>query len=439
MTLRPSSYDRTVVGAWSLYDFANSAFTTLVVTFVYATYFTQGIAEDDVTGTRQWSLAVTLSAILVAVLSPYAGAVADRGSYRKRFLFVTTAVCVAATVVLFFPTAGQIWFALTVFVVANVAFEMANVFYNAFLPEIAPTEKIGRISGYGWSLGYLGGLLCLGVALVAFIQPDAPPFGLAKETGAHVRATNLLVAGWYALFSIPLFVLVRERRRTAPPEAGRLVRSATRQLVNTFREVRRFEQIFRLLIARLIYNDGLITIFAFGGIYAAGVFGFDTAEIMIFGIVLNVAAGLGALGFGYVDDLLGGKNTILITLVGLFGATLLAALAQSALWFWVAGIVIGALAGPNQSASRSLLGRFVPPAKENEFYGFFAFSGKFTAFLGPFLLGQFTDLFDSQRAGVATILLFFAVGAVLLLSVDEDEGRRQAEAASPPSVDDASP
>lgn len=422
MTEAPRPYDRRAVTAWCLYDFANSSYTTLVVTFIYATYFTKGIAANEVVGTELWSRGVTLTALAVALLSPYVGAVADRGGYRKRFLFISTAVCIAGTVLLFWPGPGEIYQALLWFVVSNVAFEMGNVFYNAYLPDIAPPARIGRISGYGWGLGYVGGLLCLVLALLLFVNPEEPLFGLSKETGAHVRGTNLLVAVWFAVFSVPLFLFVRDRPVRAMPAAGNLIRSATRQLSTTFHEVRRYRQIFRLLLARLFYNDGLITIFAFGGIYAAGTFGFTTEDIIVFGIVINVAAGLGAFLFGFVDDRIGGKPTILISIALLFVATLLATLATSPLLFWVAAVLIGLCAGPNQAASRSLLGRFVPLDKENEFYGFYAFSGKATAFMGPFLLGLLTGLFESQRAGVASVLLFFVVGGLLLLRVDERAG-----------------
>lgn len=418
-----STYNRKAVFGWSLYDFANSAFTTLVVTFIYATYFTKGIAENEIEGTGQWSLAVTITALIVALLSPYMGAIADKGGYRKRFLLTTTIVSVAGSVLLFFPQEGQIFFALTVFVIANVAFEMGMVFYNAYLPDIAPPEKIGKISGYGWGLGYLGGLICLAIALVAFVMPDPPMFGLSTEGGANIRATNILVAVWFAVFSIPMFLWVKDQAPQPLPKGESIIKSANRQFAKTFREIRtQYRQIFRLLVARLIYNDGLITIFAFGGIYAQGTFGFETEDIIIFGIALNVAAGAGAFLFGFLDDRVGGKITIQISLFGLFGATLLAVFAQSQLWFWVAAVVVGLLAGPNQSASRSLMGRFVPDDKENEFYGFFAFSGKATAFLGPLLLGQFTNIFESQRAGVATVLVFFVVGALLLMAVNEKEG-----------------
>ncbi|NQV73063.1 MFS transporter [bacterium] len=410
------------IWAWSLYDFANSAFTTLIVTFVYATFFAKGIAPDETTGTNLWSTGITLSAIIVALLSPFLGALADKGGYRKRFLGIATVVCIAASIALFFPQKGEVYFALTVFVIANVAFEMANVFYNAFLPDIAPLEKIGRVSGYGWALGYAGGLLCMVAGLFLLVQPDPPLFGLDASTDQHIRATNLLVAAWFALFSIPMFWLVKDRKVANPPPAGQLVRGAMEDLKRVFNEVKKFRQVFRLLLARLIYNDGLVTIFGFGGLYASVVFDFTVSEIIVFGIALNLAAGIGAWAFGFMDDKLGGKPTILASLVGLVLAALVAVFTTSVFWFWVSGIGVGLLAGPNQSASRSLLGRFTPPKHENEFYGFFAFSGKFTAFLGPFMLGKLTLLFDSMRAGIAVVVLLFVVGGFLLLRVDEKEG-----------------
>lgn len=411
-----------VIWSWALYDFANSAFTTLVVTFIYATYFTKAMAPDEILGTAWWSRAVALSAILIAVLSPLMGAIADQGGARKRFLAVSTAVCVLATAALAFIAPGDTGtavLALTLFVVANIAFEMSSLFNSAFLPSIASPERIGRVSGYGWGLGYVGGLLCLVVALVGFVQPEVPWFGMTTEGGWNVRATNLLVAAWFLLFSLPMFLHVPERRAT---HAKVDVVGAFRGLAQTLRDVQRYREVVKFLAARLIYNDGLVTIFAFGGIYAAGTFGFTISEVILFGIVLNVASGLGAIAFGWVDDKLGGRNTILITLVALIVASLMAVLAPTRAWFWAAGILVGIFVGPNQSASRSLMGRLVPEKHETEFFGFFAFSGKATAFLGPLLLGVVTKLFDSQRAGVATVIAFFAVGGVILLTVDEQRG-----------------
>lgn len=430
-----------IVLAWSMYDFANSAYTTLVVTFIYATFFTKLMAEDDVEGTALWSRGVTITAIVVAVLSPFAGAVADRGGLRKVFLGVCTLVCIVASVLLFFPLpyaaatkdggASQAMIALVFFVIGNIAFEMCQVFYNAFLPDIADSSKIGRVSGYGWALGYVGGLVCMVVAFVGFVFPETPWFGLSKDDGENVRATNVLVGVWFAVFAIPMFLWVKEDRSRAEASRKGVIAKSIAQIIETFRQIRPYRQVVRLLIARLVYNDGLVTIFAFGGIYASAVFDFTFEEVMIFGIVLNVTAGIGAFAMGFLDDKIGGKWTILITLIGLALATVLAMTTTSRTGFWIAGIVVGLLSGPNQAASRSLLARFVPPDKENEFFGFFALSGKATAFLGPLLFGIMTQVFadapfDSQRAGIGVIVVFFALGAVLLLAVNEREGTKAA-------------
>jgi UMF1 family MFS transporter len=419
--IRKPRYDNRAIWSWAGYDFANSPFTTLVVTFIYATFFTQVIAPDAIRGTALWSRGVTATAIAVALLSPIFGALADRGGYRKRFLLISTIVCVAGTAALYGVLPGEVGQALFWFILANVSFEMGLVFYNAFLPDIAPEERIGRISGYGWALGYAGGLTALFLALVALVQPEVPWFGFSRVDGENIRATNLLVAVWFAVFSLPIFLWVKEDR-SAVSRPGRILSETASQLARTVTEIRQYRQVVRFLLARLLYNDGLITVFAFGGIYAAGTFGFSMEEILRFGIVLNITAGLGAFAFGFLDDSLGGKKTLLVTLIGLIAATLLAVLAPSRFWFWVAGILLGIFVGPNQSASRSLMGRFVPPDKENEFFGFFAFSGKATAFLGPFLLGVLTEAFDTQRAGVAVVLLLLAVGFGALLTVDEKEG-----------------
>jgi UMF1 family MFS transporter len=409
-----------VIWSWAFYDWANSAFTTLVVTFIYSYYFTQVLAPDGITGTTWWSRGIGLSAVLVALLSPIMGAAADRGGTRKRFLAVATGICVLGSVTLTFIAPGMAnaaLLALIVFVVANVAFETSMVFYNAFLPTIASPEKIGRISGYGWGLGYIGGLLCMVIALVAFVPPGGEPwFGLSTENGFNARATNLLVAGWYLVFSLPLFFNVPERRTNAKALS---IRAAFVELGRTFRAIGQYREVAKFLIARLVYNDGLVTVFAFGGIYAGETFGMPLSEVILFGIGLNVASGLGALVFGFVDDKVGGKKTVLMTLVALSVATVLAVWAPTKTWLWVAGILIGLFVGPNQSASRSLMGRFVPEKHQAEFFGFFAFSGKITSFLGPILLGTATAMFASQRAGVATVLVFFVVGGGLLLLVNE--------------------
>ncbi|MBC8310875.1 MAG: MFS transporter [Candidatus Marinimicrobia bacterium] len=415
-----SNYKRTIF-AWSMYDFANQPFTTLVVTFIYGTFFTKVIAENEIIGTTLWSRAITITALFVAFLSPIMGALADRGGYRKVFLIFWTWVCVVGTFALYFPLPGQVVAALTCFIIANIGFEMGGVFCNAYLPDIAPREKIGRVSGYGWSFGYVGGLLALALCFVLFVQAEVPAFGFTTELGENIRATNLFIAIWFAIFSIPTFIWVKDAKK--PERMGKhIIKSSFSQLKSTFGEIRRYKQMTRFLLARLLYNDGLITIFAFGGIYASGTFGFTFNEIFLFGIVLNVTAGLGAFGLGFLDDILGGKKTIQLSNLGLIAACILAVTTHSKDVFWFSGVLIGIFAGPNQSASRSLMARFIPKEKENEFFGFFAFSGKATAFIGPFLLGLLTEVFNSQRMGIAVVAVLLTLGAILLNGVDEEEG-----------------
>ena len=412
---------RKAVAAWCLYDWANSAFTTLVVTFVYSTYFGETFADDPGRGTALWSRGISASAILIALLAPIAGALADRGD-RRKYLIGCTMTCVTLTAVLAFISPAQpgaVVAALVVFVIANVAFEVGLVFYNAFLPNIAPPDRIGRISGYGWALGYAGGLVCLVLAL-PFATADPVPFGISTVDGFNVRATNLVVALWMLVFSVPIFLFLEDEHVT---DHRIDVRRAFADVARTLAHLRRYREMTRFLVARLIYNDGLVTVFAFGGLYAAGTFGFALDEVIVFGIALNVVAGLGAWVFGFVDDRLGGKTTIGISLVFLTLATVIAALAPDRTWFWLSGIAIGFFLGPNQSASRSLMARFVPKAHESEFFGFFALSGKVTSFVGPLLLGLLSDVY-SQRVGVGSIVLFFVLGGVLLWRVDERAGIR---------------
>ena len=275
------------------------------------------------------------------------------------------------------------------------------------------------------ALGYLGGLVAMGLALVGFVQAENPWFGLGSGEEAlfqNVRATTLLVAVWFAVFAIPMFRWVPEAAHPDPPPLGELLRGTVTQLGDTFREIKRYGQIVRLLIARMIYNDGLVTIFALGPLYAAEVFGFTINEVILWGLALNVTAGLGAFAMGFLDDRIGGRKTILLSLVGLFIATLWATVATAKSSMFLAGLLAGVFVGPNQAASRSLLGRFVPPEKETEFYGFFAFSGKAIAFMGPLLYGLAITLFGNQRVGVGLIMVFFLIGGLILMGVDEEAG-----------------
>jgi len=426
--------DKRQIWSWAMYDFANSAFTTLVVTFIYGTYFTQSIAENEIQGTQYWSWAISITAIVVALLSPVLGAIADFVGSRKQIMLVSTLVCVGATALLFFPQDGQVVYALALFIIANIAFEFGTVFCNAYLPELSSEHRIGKVSGMAWGLGYVGGLLALVVALLFFVQADQPILGFSTENGQNIRATNLLVALWFLIFSLPLFIWVKDKKKEHKNVFSELLKNSIGSLKKTFLDISSFKKIFRFLLARLVYNDALITIFAFGGIYAASTIGFSFEEIIILGIVLNVMAGIGAFAFGYMDDGSGSKKVILWSIFFLMMACLIAFLAPElpglfqfifggnaiADWFnsknlfWIAAILIGLFSGPNQSASRTYMARITPKEKRNEFFGFYAFSGKMTAFLGPFLFGLATTYFDTQQAGLIVVFVFFIIGYKLM-------------------------
>lgn len=414
---KPTPENRRIF-TWCLYDWANSSFTTLVVTFVYATYFTQQMAPDPTTGTALWSRGIAISAVVIALLSPFLGAAADRQGKLRAYLIRSSLICIAATATLSFVAPGMVQattLALTLFIIANIAFELGIVFYNALLPAIAPPQKLGRISGYGWGFGYLGGLCCLALAGVTLVS-ETPWLPVSTEAGFQYRASNLLVAAWFLLFSLPLF-------RSTPGQSPRPQKSAPLSLksrfLQTLKDLRDYPEVGKFLLAHLLYNDGLVTIIAFGGIYAAGTFQMRFDEVLVFGIALNIAAGLGSLVMGKVDDRLGGKVTVLLSLGALSTGSLLAVLSHDRPAFWLAGCIIGFFTGPNQSASRSLMARLTPAQHRAEFFGFFTLSGKITSFLGPLLLGWATIHWQSQRAGMATVLLFFAAGGLLLLRVQE--------------------
>lgn len=402
--------------AWCVYDWASSAFPTVIVTFVFAAYFTTAVAADKAAGTAQWSRALAISGIVIALLSPVLGAIADRSGRRKPWLAGCTLITVLGAGLLWYaqPDADYVVYALVCFALANIAFEIGQVFYNAMLPTIVPMERMGRLSGWGWGLGYAGGLSCLVVALFAFVQGNPPVFGLDRDTAEHVRVVGPMVAIWFAVFCIPLFLFVPDAPRSGlPPRTA--AREGVTTLVATLKSVRRYREVAWFLLARVFYVDGMNTMFAFGGIYAAGTFGMTVAEVIQFGIALNITAGLGAAAFAWIDDRIGAKKTILIALCGLiaFGIPLL--LVESKMWFWIVGLPLGIFMGPAQAASRSLMARLAPADLRTEMFGLFAFSGKATAFLGPAILGAVTVALDSQRAGMATIVVFLTIGLAILV------------------------
>ena len=396
----------------------------MITTFVFAAYFTKVVAADEVAGTAQWGYAMSLSALAVAAVGPLLGAIADHSGRRKPWLLFFSALCVGATAMLWFTRADgtDVLWALFFVALANFAFETGMVFYNSMLPDLAPATRIGRLSGWGWGLGYAGGLACLGLALVGFVQPQTPWFGLDKGASEHLRAMAPLVALWFAVFAAPLFMFTPDA-----PSAGISVSEAVRRgvaaLVDTVVRVRDYAPIARFLLARMIYTDGLNTLFAFGGIYAAGTFGMEFDELIIFGIGMNVTAGLGAALFAWADDRFGPKRVIMISVAALLVLGTAVLVVQSKTLFWVFGLPLGIFVGPAQAASRSLMAHLAPEDRRAEMFGLYALSGKATAFLGPALLAFVTQAMNSQRAGMATILIFFAAGLILLRPVPDARPR----------------
>ena len=407
--------NRSAVAAWCLFDWANSAFPAVITTFVFATYFTQAVAPDPVAGTALWGQALAIAGLFIAVLSPISGAIADRTGRRKVWLALFGSVNVLAIAALWFVRPSEDWvlFALVAVAVATIAFEVATMFYNAMLPELAPPSHVGRVSGWGWGVGYVGGIVCLGAVLKLFVEPDPSPFGLDRATAEHVRIAGPFSAVWYLAFALPLFVLVVEpegaRPRLATALAGGLA-----DLWTTIRSLRRHSDMAWFLLANMIYTDGLTTLFAFGGIYAAGTFGMTLDEVIVFGVMLNVTAGAGAIAFAWIDDWIGARRTVMIglaALIALGGALLVV---ESKATFWALGLLLGAFFGPVQAGSRSLVARVAPARQRTQMFGLFALSGRITTFLGPAALAWATAASGSQRAGMATILVFLAVGLGLL-------------------------
>lgn len=406
--------------AWSFYDWACSAFATIITTFIFATYFATQVAENKITGTYQWAFAAAIAGLIIAICSPIFGAIADYGGRHKRWLLLFTALCAINTGLLWFsyPSVNYVFFTLTCFILATIGMEIGSVFYNSFLPFIAPADYIGRISGWAWGLGYIGGIIALSIALFAFVKGE--PAWLDKSTFAQIRICGPLTAVWLIVFSLPLFLLTPDTASTGL-SAKKAISRGFAALLQTLKMLPSQKSLLLFFIAHMIYVDGLNTLFAFGGIYAAGTFGMNLTQVIIFGISLNVTAGLGAALFAWVDDRIGSKPTILISLACLFLLGIPIIAVKSVTTFWILTLCLGIFVGPVQAASRSLLVRLVPKEKATEMFGLYAFSGRITSFIGPWLLGLATYHFQSQRAGMATILLFFVVGAVLLWRVKEEK------------------
>ena len=390
--------------SWSLYDFANQPYTTLIITFIYSAFFVNYIAADEQQGTFLWANAISITAITVAFISPILGAFADNTGYRKSFLVFFTLICCLFTSLLYFPDKGDIFLALTFVVISNISFEMGTVFCNSYLNDLSSKKNIGKISGNAWGLGFVGGLLAL---LVSFLLFDV-------NNSSEVKQVNLFVAAWFLIFSLPTFFFLKDSKRQKINKEN--ISLSFNSILQTFKEISKYKIIVRFLIARLFYNDGLITIFALGGIYAIGTLNFSMQEVLILGIVLNVFAALGSFVFGLIEDRIGVRKVINLSLIILVISTFIAFISPWTLYpkifFWISGVLLGTMVGPNQSCSRSYMAQIIPEDKKNEFFGFYAFTGKATSFLGPLMFGFLTKIY-SQQIGLLSILVFFIIGLII--------------------------
>lgn len=412
------STPRRGIWAWALFDWANSPFTTVIITFVFATYFAKAIVGSDAEGQSLWGYTASISGLFIAVLSPILGAIADVGGRRKPWIAVFTAICVVGSAALWWatPERASISYAMFWVVIATVGFEFGVVFNNAMLPDLVHDSKVGRWSGWAWSIGYAGGLVALIIALAVRSQAEA--LGLDTSTNEDLRLVGPLVALWLAVFSLPMFLFTPDKPSTRLSTRAAVI-GGLRLYWKTLRHLRHYGNLSRFLVARMIYADGMATIFAIGGTYAQGAFDMSFDQVIIFGIVLNVSAGLGALAFSWVDDWLGSRTTILVSVAGLIASALAAALVENVTLFWIAGAVLGIFVGPAQSASRTMMARIAPREMFTEFFGLYALTGKATAFLGPLIVGIVTAASGEQRLGMMTVVAFFIVGGALMLGVTE--------------------
>jgi MFS transporter, UMF1 family len=411
--------------AWAFYDWANSAFPTVILTFVFASYFTRQVAPDEVLGSALWGNTVAVAEISAAVVGPIIGAIADQTGRNKLWLAAFTVLCAASTSLLWFvrPSSPSLGFALALVGTGIFALECAQIFYNAMLPRLVAPQQVGRWSGWSWAMGYAGGLMCLVTALLVFIEPAHTWMNLDRQSAEHVRATFPFVSGWYLFFSLPLFVFTPDAKRRGKLSSD-VLRAGLKQLRDSFRKVRLYIPLFKFLIARMFYIDGVGTLFVFGGVYAAGIFEMDERQILLFGIALNATAGVGAALFGWIDDWIGARRTILLALFGLMLPGTVILLIQSSTLFWLFALLLGVFVGPVQSASRSYLARIVPRDLQNEWFGFYALSGKATAFLGPLLVGWLTYWSGSQRIGMSVIIILILIGFVLMLGLTNETSAR---------------
>ena len=422
--LNPGVRRREVFG-WAMYDFANSGYTTVVLTAVFSAYFVAGIAGKADWATLAWTLALGISNAVVMLLMPAIGAWADAHAQKKRLLMLTTTGCVFATAALALAQPGMVALALLLIIVSNIFYSFGESLTASFLPELAQPEAMGRVSGLGWGFGYLGGMLTLGLCLayVLWAQQQGEP------ASRFVPVTMLLTAVMYGLPAVVTFLLLRERAR--PPGAGVqpavTVGNALRHLRQTYQQAAHLPDLRLLLGSTVCYQAGVAVAIALAAIYAEQVIGFEPQETMVLILVLNLAAALGALAFGYVQDRIGHRLALSLTLVGWVAVCVIAALAQNKAQFWVAATIAGLCMGSSQSAGRAMVGLFAPTRQLAEFFGLWTTATRIASIIGPISYGLITWLAGgNQRIAIVACSAFFVAGMLFLWPMRVQRGRAAA-------------
>ncbi|WP_122817542.1 MFS transporter [Nocardioides pantholopis] len=418
------------VYAWGLWDWGSAAFNAVITTFVFTVYITSDDFGPGASSKLGWALAG--AGVLVALFAPISGQRADRSGRRTFWLACNTLLVVAATLGMFFvrPAPEYLWLGLLLLAAGNVFFEFASVNYNAMLPEISTPRNVGRVSGFGWGLGYLGGIVLLLIVYFGLISPEQGLFGVTGEDGLDVRVTMLICAVWTLVFSLPLFLTLRDERRDRRERGPRTgVLESYRLLFGTIAHLWRTDRnTVYFLGASAVFRDGLAGVFTFGAVIAAKVFGFSDSGVIVFGIAANVVAGIATIAFGRLDDLIGPKRVIVMALSCMVLAGLAVFVLHDAgtLTFWIFGLALCVFVGPAQSASRTFLARLIPEGEEGQVFGLYATTGRAVSFLAPaafsvsiwlggVLTGATGD--DAEHWGILGIVLILLVGLVLLLPV----------------------
>jgi MFS transporter, UMF1 family len=410
------------VWSWAMYDFANSGYTTVVITAVFNAYFVAEVAGRAPWATFAWTAALAVSYALIVLTAPVIGAYADAHAAKKRLLLATTIGCVAFTAGLALVGRGDLELGIALVILSNFFFGTGENLVAAFLPEIARGEAMGKVSGWGWSLGYLGGLVALGACL-AYVSHAQAGGATAAE---FVPVTLLITAGIFAAASLPVFLFLKER--AVPIPAGtRPAPGAFARVGETLRHARRYSDLWRFLVCIVFYQAGIQTVIALAAVYAQEAMGFTTRDTILLILVVNVTAAMGAFAFGHVQDRIGHLRTLTLTLIGWLVAVALAWAAEGPALFWVVANLVGLCLGSSQSAGRALVGYLSPPARTAEFFGLWGLAVKLSAILGPLTYGAVTWVTQgNHRVAMLVTGLFFVIGLAILAGLDVARGRRAA-------------